>query len=301
MTPARRWIAAALAVGAVVALVVAFTGDPSASGAAPAPAGATPLWSARRVPQPIVDAVGGQRLQAALDTEVGGATTCFMVEDDGAFVAGSNIDMPLVPASAQKLYIAAAALDTLGPDFAFETRVVAPTAPENGVVDQLFLVGSGDPVMATDEFVAFLSEQPRRKTDVFTHLEQLAQQIADTGVRSIPGGIVGDESRYDDQRQVDGWSPGYVSDGDIGPMSALEVNDGNRSLAPRRPSDNPPLSAATILTDLLAQKGVAVGPPSRGVAPADATELTKIASPPTAASSRRCCARRDSASWAPTG
>ena len=84
MTTARRWIAAVLAIGAVAALVLGFTGDPSASGAAPAPAGATPLWSARRVPQPIVDAVGGQRLQGELDREVGGASTCFMVEDDGA-------------------------------------------------------------------------------------------------------------------------------------------------------------------------------------------------------------------------
>jgi D-alanyl-D-alanine carboxypeptidase/D-alanyl-D-alanine-endopeptidase (penicillin-binding protein 4) len=280
VTPARRWIAGLLVVGALVALVVAFTGDPSASGAAPAPAAATPLWSARRVPQPIVDAVGGQRLQGEMDRSVGGASTCFMVEDDGAFVAGSNVDLPLVPASTQKLYTAAAALEVLGPDSTFETRVLAPRAPEDGVVDRLFFVGSGDPVIATDEFEAFLAEQPRRRTDVFTHLEVLADQIVGAGVRSVPGGVVGDASRYDDQRQVDGWSPGYVADGDVGPMSALEVNDGNRSLAPRRPSDDPALTAATILTDLLVARGVQVGAPSRGVAPPDATEVTRIASPP---------------------
>ncbi len=280
MTTARRWIAALLAAGAVVALVIAFTGDPSAGGAAPAPAAATPLWSARRIPQPFVDAVGGQRLQVAMDQEVGGATTCFMVEDDGALVAASNVDLALVPASAQKLFVAAAALDTLGPDARFETRVLAPAPPANGVVDRLYFVGSGDPVLATHEYMDYVKEQPRRRTDVFTDVEVLAQQIVDAGIRSVPGGIVGDESRYDDRRGVDGWSPGYLADGDVGPMSALDVNDGNRSLAPRRPSDEPALSAATILTDLLVARGVQVGAPSTGAAPADATEVTRIASPP---------------------
>jgi len=279
VTTTRRWVAAGLVLAAVVALVLAFTGDPSPSGAAPPPAGATPMWSARRVPQPIVDAVGGQHLQTALDREVGGPQTCFMVEDDGAFVAGANVDTPLVPASTQKLFIAAAALDTLTPDFAFETRVLAPRAPEQGVVDRLWFVGSGDPVLATGDYMAFVDQQRRRQTTVYTHLEQLAQQIVDAGIRQVPGGVVADESRYDDQRQVAGWSPGYVADGDVGPMSALEVNDGNRTLSPRRPADDPSVSAAQILTDLLVARGVQVGPPSRGTAPSDATEVTRITSP----------------------
>ena len=99
---------------------------------------------------------------------------------------------------------------------------------------------------------------------MYTHLEQLADQIVTAGIRQVPGGIVGDDSRYDDRRQVDGWSPGYVADGDVGPMSALEVNDGNRTLAPRRPSDDPAVSAATILTDLLVARGVQVGAPVTG-------------------------------------
>ena len=280
MTTPRRWIAATLAFGAVVALVFAFTGDPSPSGATPPAAGATALWSARRVPQPIVDGVAGQRLSAQLATKIAGPGACYIVESGGAVLASDQPDTPLIPASGQKLFVAAAALDTLGPDFTYETKTVARSAVENGAVDQLFLVGSGDPVLATDDYVSWTAEQGRLKTTVFTHLEALADAVVASGVRRIPGGVVGDDSRYDAQRQVAGWSPSYLSDGDVGPLGALTVNDGYRTFTPRRATDDPALLAATKLSELLTAKGVQVGAPTHGVAPAGAKEIAKIASPP---------------------
>jgi D-alanyl-D-alanine carboxypeptidase/D-alanyl-D-alanine-endopeptidase (penicillin-binding protein 4) len=280
VTPTRRWVAAAIALVAAVALVIGFRGDTAADGATPPPAGATPMWSARRVPQPIVAAVGAQRLQGRLEAELGGDSTCVMVEGSGAFVAGRNLDTPLVPASAEKLFVAAAALDTLGPDFAFETRAMAAKGPgADGTLDRLFLVGSGDPVLSTDDFVAFVDESARRRGGVTTRMEAFADSIVAAGVRRVPGGVVGDDSRYDQQRTVEGWSPGYISDGDVGPLGALTVNDGNESLAPRRTAVDPALNATSVLTRLLTERGVQVGPPSRGVAPADAIEVAKVTSP----------------------
>ena len=90
---------------------------------------------------------GAQRLQHTLDDEFGGEGTCFLVDGSGAQLAVHNPDTPLIGASTQKVLVAAAALSTLGPDFMYETRAVAPAAPDNGVVDQLFLVGGGDPVL----------------------------------------------------------------------------------------------------------------------------------------------------------
>lgn len=281
MTTPRRWIAAILVLGAVAALVFAFTGDPSPSGAAPVAAGATPMWSARRVPQPIVDGVAGQRLARRLATDVAGTSGCYMVQSGGTVVASNQVDTPFIPASGQKLFVATAALETLGPDFTYETKTVAPSAVDNGAVSQLFLVGSGDPVLATDEYVQWTSEQGRLKTTTFTHLEALADAIQQAGVKRIPGGVVADDSRYDALRTVPGWSSSYLSDGDVGPLGALTVNDGFRTITPRRlVTDDPGMLAAQKLTDLLAARGIQVGAPSRGAAPQDAKEIAKVASPP---------------------
>jgi D-alanyl-D-alanine carboxypeptidase/D-alanyl-D-alanine-endopeptidase (penicillin-binding protein 4) len=280
MTPVRRAVAALLAVSAIVAVVLAFTGDPSPSGAAAAPAGATPMWSARRVPQPFAAMVGAQHLQRALDTQIGGPGMCVMVEEDGAPVAATNVDVPLIPASAQKLLIGAAALEVLGPDFTYQTKVVAPAPAVDGVVDQLVLVGSGDPVIATGDFVASLENQPRRKGGVLTSLEVLADTIVNAGIRRVRTGVVGDDSRYDQQRTVSGWSPSYLADGDVGPLGALTVNDGYQSFSPRRAASDPALNAAAKLTELLAARGVQLGAPARGVAPPGAVDIVSVTSPP---------------------
>ncbi|MFI5045516.1 MAG: D-alanyl-D-alanine carboxypeptidase/D-alanyl-D-alanine-endopeptidase [Acidimicrobiia bacterium] len=280
MTPLRRVIAALLAVSAVVAVVFAFTGDPTASGAAPAAAGATPMWSARRVPQPFVAAVGSQHLQRAIDARIGGPGMCVEVENGGVTVAATNIDTPLIPASSQKLLVAAAALDTLGPDFTYETKVLAPAAPQDGTVDQLVFVGSGDPVISSSDFVGSLDSQPRRKGGVVTSLELLADSIVNAGVRVVRNGVVGDDSRYDQQRAVAGWSPSYLAEGDVGPIGALTVNDGFQSFNPRHPATDPALYAAAKLTEILTTKGVQVGAPSHGVVPPAAVDIATIRSPP---------------------
>jgi D-alanyl-D-alanine carboxypeptidase len=162
----QRVVAALLVLAAVVAVVVAFTDDNSRSASAAPNVAATPIWSARRVPQPIVDAVGAQRLQHVLDENFGGNGTCFVVDGSGAQLASHNPDAPLMGASTQKIFIAVAMLATLGPDFAYETKVVAPAAPADGSVERLWMVGSGDPVLATNEYRDFLRTEGETRDDV---------------------------------------------------------------------------------------------------------------------------------------
>lgn len=279
----RALVAGALIVAAVLMLVVAFTRGSSANDAqaTPGAAVATPLWSVRRFPEPVVEAVGTQHLQSALDAAAPGDGTCFVVSAGNHVLATHGADTPLIGASTQKLLVAAAALSVLGPDTTFQTRAVASAEPADGTVDQLWLVGGGDPVLATGDYVSFLQSQPKSKGDVTTSLEALADAIAAKGVRAIPGGIVGDDSRYDQQRYLPTWKDTYRTDGEVGPLSALTVNDGFSAWSPSRkePVDDPTRNAAAELTELLRARGVQVGSPGTGAAPGNATEIAAVSSP----------------------
>jgi D-alanyl-D-alanine carboxypeptidase/D-alanyl-D-alanine-endopeptidase (penicillin-binding protein 4) len=284
MSVAQRIVAAALAVAAVIAVVFAFVGDdPSSGGETTAQALTTPMWSARRVPQPIVDAVGAQRLQRRLDEDFGGDGTCFFVDAaGGAQLAVHNPDTPLLGASTQKILVAAATLATFGNDYRYETRVVAPAAPADGAADRLWLIGGGDPVLTTAEYRDYLKANPEKSADATTNLETLADSIVAAGVKNVPGGIVADDTRYDDVRYVPTWKESYHVDGDVGPLGALTVNDGFRSWTPRKvTADDPAVNAASELRRLLVARGVNVGPAGRGdTPPGDAAPVAKIASEP---------------------
>ncbi len=276
----RAIVAAALAIAAVIALVVAFTGE---SAPAPTTSGrlSTPLWSARRVPQPVVDAVGAQHLQRALDQSFSGSGVCFLVQADGHVLASRNADTPLIGASTQKLLVAAAALTTLTPDFTYETRVVAPSPPRDGSVDKIWLIGSGDPDLSTPAYAAFIQAKDKTRGDVTTSLEALADAIVAKGVQKIPGGVVVDDSRYDTERYRPTWKDSYRTSGDIGPLGALTVNDGFSAWDPRKiVVDDPALNAGTQLQQLLKARGVQVGAVTRGNAPNDAAAVASVKSPP---------------------
>src|SRR4051812_3748501 len=280
----RTLVAGVLLVAAAIALVVAFTtGGPGSNAEAQSGPGATtPLWSVRRVPEPVVEAVGAQHLQSALDAAAPGDGTCFVVSAGPHTLATHGADTPLIGASTQKILVAAAAPPPPGPDSTFQTRVVASGPPADGTVDQVWLVGGGDPVLATGDYVGFLQSQPKTKGDVTTSLEGLADAIVAKGVRAIPGGIIGDDSRYDKQRYVPTWKDTYRTDGEVGPVSALTVNDGFSAWSPARktPVDDPTRNAAAELTDLLRARGVQVGAPGTGAAPSNATEIATATSAP---------------------
>jgi serine-type D-Ala-D-Ala carboxypeptidase/endopeptidase (penicillin-binding protein 4) len=276
----RAFVAALLAVATLVALIAAFRGDPSAASTASGHV-TTPLWSARRVPQPLVDAVGDQHLQRTLDQAFAGSGICFLVQSDGHVLASHDPTAPLIGASTQKLLVAAAALASLTPDFTYETRATAPSAPADGTVDKLWLVGGGDPVLSTAPYAAFIQAKDKTHGDVTTSLESLADAIVAKGVQKIPGGIVVDDSRYDGQRFNPTWKDSYRTDGDISTLGALEVNDGWSAWDPRKVAvDDPALAAGAQLAALLKARGVSVGNVTRGSAANDAVAVASVKSPP---------------------
>ncbi|HYI18004.1 MAG TPA: D-alanyl-D-alanine carboxypeptidase/D-alanyl-D-alanine-endopeptidase [Solirubrobacteraceae bacterium] len=117
-------------------------------------------------------------------------------------------DTPRMPASVEKLYTSATALERFGPSGRLATTVYAETPPDaEGVVEgDLFLRGSGDPNL-----------------DVID-LGKLAQQVDDAGITAITGRVIGDEFAWDTRRGVP--SSGFALTSDVGVLSALIANRG---------------------------------------------------------------------------
>lgn len=137
-----------------------------AGGAAPAWAGA-PVVSPRPVRRPGIPEAAELIARAKL-----GGQVAFVVADarSGAVLESANPDLSLPPASVAKVVTALYALEVLGPEFRFVTRIVATGPVEDGVLyGDLGLVGAGDPVLDTDM------------------LGTLAERLAATGLRRVEG------------------------------------------------------------------------------------------------------------------
>jgi D-alanyl-D-alanine carboxypeptidase/D-alanyl-D-alanine-endopeptidase (penicillin-binding protein 4) len=284
----RSWPVVVLAAVAVVAAAVAIALPQPSPGPARPPAVQlhTPLLSLRRVPGLLARTVGalrlGRSLDAALtDPKLGGGTqsSCLLVQQGGTAIYALRPTQQLIPASNLKLLTATAALDRLGPAEHLVTDVKADRPPAGGTVaGNLYLVGGGDPLLRTADYVTTLLY----REIVYNHFEDLAAKVQAAGVTHITGGVVGDESRYDSERYLPTWKPSYAATGEVGPLSALQVNDGFQSF---RPSDvgaaQPAVQAATLFASLLAQHGVVVdGHPAQGTTPAGAPTVASMPSLP---------------------
>lgn len=244
------------------------------------------MLSARRLPAFLSRTVADTRLRTDLDAALaqpalGPArdSSCLIVRQGSRPVLQRRPEALLIPASNLKVLTALAVLDRLGPEERLVTEVRAGAGVADGVVDgPLWLVGGGDPLLGTADYAASFENQPQTRTA----LEGLADAVVAAGVRVVNGGVVGDETRYDTQRYVPTWKPGYVTDFESGPASALVVNDGFVEYSPRHvAAPEPDVHAAGVLTALLQSRGVAVNAsPGEGQAPTASSVVAKIDSPP---------------------
>jgi D-alanyl-D-alanine carboxypeptidase/D-alanyl-D-alanine-endopeptidase (penicillin-binding protein 4) len=290
----------ALRIPAVLAAVLALLLPPSSTaGAQQDPAGApavtssapaplrTPVLSARRAPELLRSGITDRRIREALAPLLATVApdACIVVANAGRPVVRVNGATPMVPASAQKLLTAVAVLATFDSEHRLETRLLAASAPRDGVVDgDVYLVGGGDPILTTPGYQRTF-ENPEQLSNPFA---PLADRVAAAGIREIRGNIVGDDSRYDGERWVRTWPERYQREGYVGPLSALIVNDGTTGLsvlpdqpsAARKPGDPPTLAAETLKSYLLARGVLVRGAPVAGVAPPGAVEIARLESLP---------------------
>lgn len=118
-------------------------------------------------------------------------------ETSGAVLYSRNPGKSFLPASNTKLYTAAAALEQLGPDYRYRTRVYASGPVEDGVLRGSIIVrGAGDPTIGG-------YEQRRDPTAIF---EAWADSLKAVGIQRISGDIIGDDDVMDDTPLGHGWS-----------------------------------------------------------------------------------------------
>lgn len=277
-----------VAVGCGIGAVYADAGGETAEASVEIQSPITPVLSARRVPDHITEDIADRRLTTALTGLVGAAPadTCLVVDAGGRPIVAHQSSTALIPASNEKVLVAAAALDEMGPRFRYTTTVQAQSVPNGqGVVDgDLWLVGGGDPVLATRRYARTSDIQD----EAHTSLEALADRVVAAGVTEVRGRVLGDESRYDRERYVDAWPSRFIDQNQTGPLSALSVNDGFSSFptaadpgAVESASSNPPALAAETFTDLLLARGVRItGGAGVGTAPDPAPVVAEVRSAP---------------------
>lgn len=190
------------------------------------------IFDVRRVGLELSAHLAAPRLAAQLEdfSATLPATSCLTVTTGSAEAVAVGEPILRTPASTLKLLVGATALELFGPNHRLATELWsdAELSAEGTLQGDLYVVGAGDPLLATPSYAEAHPRQPQPRTPV----EDLATLAHDLGIRSINGRILGDETRYDDQRYVPTWPERYRTQHNAGPLSALSVNDGFSAIEP---------------------------------------------------------------------
>lgn len=116
---------------------------------------------------------------------------------DSRWLQEEGADRALIPASAAKVFTAAAALDLLGPGAQLLTTLEARGTIEGGVLrGDLVVHGGGDPSLGDEPFHASPLDVPDR----------FAAQVAAVGIRRVTGAVVVDDLLFDDETRHPTWT-----------------------------------------------------------------------------------------------
>ena len=132
---------------------------------------------------------------------------------DGSVLVEYNSNKRMLPASNLKLITTGLALNELGPDYKFTTRLAYSGSVEDGVLKgDLYIIGGGDPTIGMRDSVAFQLQKT---------FSEWASMLRKAGISHIDGRIIGDGRYFDGEDQNLSWQleDSYCGDGSA--MSAL--------------------------------------------------------------------------------
>ena len=136
----------------------------------------------------VQDYINGQMKSDSLLTNA--VVAILAIDANGNEIASWNPDMPLLTASTMKTITTGVALEVLGADYRFPTRIAySGNINKRGVLKgDLYIVGGADPTLGSKDTIAF-------STDSIFGI--WAQAITDAGITKIDGRIVGDDRYLD--------------------------------------------------------------------------------------------------------
>jgi D-alanyl-D-alanine carboxypeptidase/D-alanyl-D-alanine-endopeptidase (penicillin-binding protein 4) len=215
-------------------------------------------------------------LKARLVRGGGGASGLFVIDGQtGKPVCARAAGKPRPLASNMKLFTTSTALARLGSENRIKTSVVADgPVDRHGVLHgSLYLVGGGDPALATPAFYnSYLG-------GLGTNLLLLKSRIWQAGIRAITGRLYADDSIFDRLRGVA--DSGYATSSYIGPLSGLAFDSGFNGSVGRGFAADPAKLAASTLARALRGAGIGIPPGiALGTAPPLATQVADVESPP---------------------
>lgn len=141
-----------------------------------------------------------------------------MYADTKDTIARHNEQMALAPASVMKMVTTAAALQMLGPDYRFKTRIYTKgNLTADGILNgDLIIRGGGDPTLGSDKWKE--SQKDSLTAQIHTALRK-------QGIKMINGNIVCDASVFEELMAPPGWNWGDIGNYYGAGPSGLSVCD----------------------------------------------------------------------------
>jgi D-alanyl-D-alanine carboxypeptidase len=188
-----------------------------------------------------------------IDEAIAGRAVSVAVGEEDAYLYRRGANVPRIPASNEKLLLSMAMLDTFPGGFRIPTLAAAPEISEGGVVENLWILGRGDPLVGRGKLAA------------------LARELDRAGLTKVTGRVFGSTSYF----RRDWWAPGWND------VARDYVNRPTALTFQRNAGRDPERRAAEMLTDHLEGLGIAVkGEPGAGSPTPNLETLASIESAP---------------------